>query len=80
MHEWQYYDTAQKKWITDSIVYLPVIGGRNGGFRTYSMRSNLADGKWRVNIKTEQGQTIGSLHFNVLSVNIEPPLLSEIKQ
>jgi hypothetical protein len=80
IHEWQYYDGVQKKWITRETVNLPVVGGRDGGFRTYSERSNLTSGKWRVNIKTSQGQTIGTLHFNVVFVDTEPTLTGDIKQ
>jgi len=80
LHEWQYYDQKQNKWITDNIVSLRVVGGRDGGFRTYSRRSNLIFGKWRVKIKTEQGATIGSTRFSILPVGTEPILFSEIKQ
>ena len=80
VHEWQHYDESQNKWVTESVINLPVIGGRDGGFRTYSMRSDLADGKWRVNIKTEFGQTIGRLQFNAISTSTEPVFSSEIKQ
>ena len=65
-HEWQHYDEMKDKWMTAGIVYLPVVGGRDGGFRTYSMRSNAEPGKWRVNIRTEQGQIVGRLRFNIL--------------
>lgn len=70
-HEWQHYDEKEKKWITDKEIDLPVIGGRDGGFRTYSVRSSLPAGKWRVNIKTEQGQTIGHLRFTVVPTSAE---------
>jgi hypothetical protein len=66
LHEWQRYDETKNKWITTGIINLPVVGGRDGGFRTYSMRSNAVPGKWRVNVKTEQGQIIGRLRFNIL--------------
>ena len=79
VHEWQHYDTEQNKWITDAGINLPVVGGRDGGFRTYSMRSNLSLGKWRVNVKTKFGQTIGRLRFNILSADSEPLLLSDLK-
>jgi len=79
VHEWQHYNEVERKWITDFTINLPVIGGRDGGFRTYSERSDLASGKWRVNIKTEQGQTIGSLRFNILPVDVAPVLASDIK-
>jgi hypothetical protein len=79
VHEWQYHDDVKNKWVTDSIINLPVIGGRDGGFRTYSMRSNLGYGKWRVNVKTEFGQTIGRLRFNLLNTDTEPLLMNGIK-
>jgi len=79
LHEWQHYDEIEKKWTTESTIKLSVTGGRDGGFRTYSMRSNLASGKWRVKIKTEQNQTIGSLRFNVTVVDTNPTLSSMVK-
>ncbi len=76
IHEWQHYDQTKNKWITESEIPLSVIGGRDNGFRTYSARSNLTEGKWRVNIKTEQGQTIGYLRFNIVLVETEPQTIS----
>jgi len=79
-HEWQHYDETQNKWITERIINLSVVGGRDDGFRTYSMRSGLASGKWRVNIKTQQGQTIGSLRFNIIPTETEPLLINTVKE
>ncbi|OGI68526.1 hypothetical protein A2738_01435 [Candidatus Nomurabacteria bacterium RIFCSPHIGHO2_01_FULL_42_15] len=79
LHEWQYYDRAQKKWITESVIRLPVVGGRDGGFRTYSVRTNVAFGRWRVNVKTEEGKIIGRLRFNVVQVDTEPVLSTMVK-
>ena len=74
VHEWQHYDNIQNKWITSGVIKLPVIGGRNGGFRTYSMRTNLASGKWRVNVETEGGKLIGRIRFNIVNSTYEPTL------
>ncbi len=79
VHEWQHYDEINSKWKIESTIGLSVIGGRDGGFRTYSMRSNLASGKWKVYIKTKQGQTIGSVRFKILQNSIEPILTNEVK-
>jgi mRNA-degrading endonuclease RelE of RelBE toxin-antitoxin system len=80
IHEWQYLDKNSKKWVTDNTIKLNVLGGRDEGFRTYSMRSNLTPGKWRVKIKTMNGQTIGSSWFNIVAVDTEPILITEIKK
>lgn len=80
IHEWQYYDEIKKEWVTNMSIKLDVIGGRDGGFRTYSKRLNVFDGKWKVNIKTEQGQVIGHLRFNLLSSDVTPILISDIKK
>ncbi len=80
IHEWQHYNEISGKWETEGTTNLHVIGGRDGGFRTYSMRNNLTSGKWRVNIKTEHNQTIGRLRFNIISANLEKELKSEIKK
>lgn len=79
IHEWQHLDMQTKKWSTESVVSLRVVGGRDDGFRTYSMRTKTEDGKWRVNIKTKQGQTIGRLYFNIISADEIPFLETETK-
>ncbi len=79
VHEWQHLNEVSEEWKTERLVNLPVIGGRDGGFRTYSTRSDLAPGRWRVNIKTESGQIIGRLRFNVILVDFDPILKTIIK-
>ncbi|MDR3643048.1 MAG: DUF2914 domain-containing protein [Candidatus Doudnabacteria bacterium] len=69
VHEWQFYDINVKQWETESKIPLTVIGGRDGGFRTYSEKFNPAAGHWRVNVLTENGQLIGRVRFNVVLVD-----------
>lgn len=78
IHEWQ-HNGFEGHWINVSAIELPVVGGRDGGFRTYSARTNLEPGKWRVNIKTQSGQTIGRLRFNIIEVSTTPELTTAIK-
>ena len=79
LHEWQRYNEAKEEWETERVINLSVIGGRDGGFRTYSARENLMPGKWRVNIKTEQGSLIGRLRFSLIDVPSEPALRTMVK-
>jgi hypothetical protein len=46
----------------------PVRGGRPGGFRTYSRKTDFppdARGRWTVDVVTASGQLIGRLRFRV---------------
>lgn len=79
VHDWQYYDPTAKKWIDEEKINLSVTGGRDAGFRTYSEKSGLAAGHWRVNVETENGQTIGTIRFNVVPESSTEVLTSEIK-
>jgi hypothetical protein len=80
IHEWQHYDEKSGKWIVQNTVDLQVRGGRGNGFRTYSVRDNMAEGKWMVNVLTTTGQLVGRLRFNVVNVNTLPQLDSQIKK
>jgi hypothetical protein len=79
VHEWQFYDEATRRWATESRITLRVLGGRDGGFRTYSTKSHAAPGLWRVNIKTEAGAVIGRIRFRVVPVNAPVSLRAEDK-
>jgi hypothetical protein len=74
IHEWQYYDETTKSWVTRGRIALATNGGTDLGYRTFSAESNFASGKWRVNIKTPQGQIIGRLTFNVVVTSTPPSL------
>jgi hypothetical protein len=80
IHKWQYLDTSKNTWLTISTVPLSVVGGRDGGYRTYSVKNGLTPGKWRVVVETESGQLIGRLVFNVAAVDVTPLLQTSIKE
>lgn len=78
IHEWQRYDETKGKWVTASIVPLPTAGGRDGGFRTYSLKTSHSAGKWRVNVKTAEGKTLGRIRFMVNITDAIPSLETQI--
>lgn len=67
-HEWQYYDTTMGEWQTTNTEQFPILGGRDGGYRGYSIKEGLRTGEWRVNVLTEHGQIIGRVLFTVEQV------------
>ena len=76
-HEWQTYDPTSGTWITRERVALPVSGGSDGGWRTFSEGSGLTPGLWRVNVLTATGAVIGRLDFTVILQSTLPPLATE---
>jgi hypothetical protein len=77
IHQWQWFDPTHKEWVTMGTIPLPVKGGREGGYRTYSALSSVKSGKWRVTVRTQSGQVIGRLVFNVV-IDQELPQLETI--
>lgn len=73
VHEWQWYDEDAQAWKTTDRINLAAVGGRAGGYRTYSMKTGLAPGKWRVSVETSNGQVIGRLRFLVITVKFAVP-------
>jgi hypothetical protein len=66
IHEWQHYDEVNKVWTTESVIPLKIVGGREGGFRTYSNMINPELGKWRVNVLTSLGHVVGRIRFEIV--------------
>ena len=67
-HEWQRYDVNTEEWITEETIPFYIVGGRDGGYRGYSIKSGVSPGKWRVDVVTEFGQLIGRVSFRVVGV------------
>ena len=76
-HEWQRYDAASNTWMTVTTQNFPINGGRDGGYRGYTMKNDLAPGKWRVNVKTQYGQLVGRVNFSV-DDSAQTPALTDV--
>ena len=68
-HRWQWWDSAAKQWRTQSVVSFAISGGREHGYRGYSVKSEPRPGDWRVNIDAADGRLIGRVAFQVAAVN-----------
>ncbi len=79
-HELEYFDPQTARWVSKGRANLLLIGGRDGGFRTYSEWSGLPAGDWRVNVENERGQKIGIIRFSVVLVNVPAAVAVEVKK
>lgn len=78
-HEWQHYDPEREKWMTESRYGYYITGGRQAGYRGYSVKANVEPGKWRVNVETARGQVLARVRFKVEVVDQLPKLIEEVR-
>jgi hypothetical protein len=64
-HRWEWYDQHRGRWLSESVVSFPISGGRDGGYRAYTIKSHPKPGDWRVDIESEDGRLIGRIRFAV---------------
>ena len=74
-HRWEKYDEATKQWSTRSLISFPINGGREDGYRGYSIMNSLSPGSWRCDIETGRGQLVGRISFTAVEA-ATPPTLS----
>jgi hypothetical protein len=75
-HRWEKYEAGG--WQTVSYVSFPIEGGRDGGYRGYSLSYSVTPGEWRVTIETASGQRIGRILFDAVDGSA-PVLHTEVK-
>jgi hypothetical protein len=64
-HRWEH--EIDGTWTTMDIRPFPIAGGRQGGYRGYTLKQNLIPGRWRVTAESESGATIGFVDFIVVA-------------
>lgn len=64
-HHWEYYDESFGSWKTALRISFFITGGREEGYRGFSMKGNLTPGRWRCSVETTSGALIGRISFMV---------------
>lgn len=64
-HRWKWLDPKTDTWqISDEISY-EVEGGRGGGYRGYTFKTNIHPGQWEIDVITSEGLILGTINFEV---------------
>ncbi|HBP88331.1 MAG TPA: DUF2914 domain-containing protein [Nitrospirales bacterium] len=64
-HHWEWRPTTESaSFITTDRIPISITGGREHGYRMYTMKQRLQPGEWRVNVETEDGRLIGRITFS----------------
>jgi hypothetical protein len=79
VHNWQIYDEEKHAWIQKDRLSFSITGGREEGYRGYSMKTAITPGLWRVDVETKRGQVLGRVRFRVETVAELPQLIKLIR-
>lgn len=79
VHDWEYYNADKRRWESQFTYSFAIVGGRDGGYRGYTEKMQVPEGKWRVSVRTPEGLLLGRLRFDVVRVAETPQLVEEIK-
>jgi hypothetical protein len=77
VHRWRRFDPKTGHWLTVSAVSYSINGGRDGGYRGYTIKRNPQPGDWRVDIDTSEGHLIGRIAFKVERAPATPAAVTE---
>lgn len=77
-HRWEYYDEKKGEWVTQGRIAYRIGGGRDQGFRGYTLQSVVHAGKWRCTVETARGQVIGRETFTIENGKPSKPLTSRV--
>ncbi len=64
-HQWYYRDPREKRYLPRDRIAYSIQGGREDGYRGYTYKTNIQPGKWKVELQTQEGKTLGTIHFHV---------------
>jgi len=64
-HRWRHFNRIRHKWQTVSNVSFTINGGRDGGYRNYTIQHKVWSGDWRVDVRNADGRIIGRIPFHV---------------
>jgi hypothetical protein len=77
-HSWQ-RKNSDGTWVRESRIPYTIRGGREAGYRGYTIIPNLPEGDWRCVVETEDRRVIGETRFTVKAVTETPDLAQEIR-
>jgi hypothetical protein len=77
-HSWQ-WQTESGSWKREERIPFTIEGGRDGGYRGFTLKEQLNEGTWRCVVETDNGQVIGHTSFTVVNVGEQVPLARDVR-
>ncbi|MEO5969777.1 MAG: DUF2914 domain-containing protein, partial [Bdellovibrionia bacterium] len=58
--------SEKRGWLPSDAIPMPIVGGREEGYRGVTKKMNYQPGEWRVQIETMDNREVGRIHFTVV--------------
>lgn len=76
-HVWSYFDEIDRVWVTTDKLGFSVTGGRDDGYRGYSLKQSVFPARWRVAVETARKERVGLVEFEIVQNDNQPQLVNE---
>ena len=60
-----WFNESKEDWQIMDEIGFNIIGGRDNGYRGYSYKNNVTNGKWKVEVITDENLVLGVVDFNI---------------
>jgi len=77
-HRWQHRAHDGRGFSMTDRIPITIAGGREKGYRGYTVKQRVVPGDWRVDVETAEGRVIGRVSFRVEEPGGETPELETI--
>ena len=65
-HHWQWKNPRTENWETSDKIEFEITGGRDGGYRGYTYKTNMLEGEWKVDVTTDNDLILGRINFSLV--------------
>ncbi len=79
-HRWKWFNPQTELWEQVEDIGYEITGGRAGGYRGYTYKSNLKKGNWSVEVLTEEELILGVIDFEIVEKNSQKKLKTTEKK
>ena len=73
-HKWEYKNPQTGEWEVRARVSFPISGGREEGYRGFTVKTAVSSGEWRCDVETAGGALIGRIGFTAVESSTTPAL------
>ncbi|MDR9414692.1 MAG: DUF2914 domain-containing protein [Gracilimonas sp.] len=66
LHRWKWFSPYTNKWEVIDEIGFDITGGRAGGYRGFTYKSNMMEGAWKVDVITNNELVLGIINFEIV--------------